>query len=97
MDKSVLDNEDTSSVEPKRLETEHSIIVETQPLDELSLPAKSTSSESEEYSQPLNEQPLDDQWLSLIVRKCFRVPVNTFHRRFTQVTANSNLTRRTRK
>ncbi|KGJ94930.1 hypothetical protein [Colwellia psychrerythraea] len=60
MDKSVLENEDTSSVEPHKLETEHSIIVKTKQIDLASLAPKNSSPEPDkEYP------PLDDNWLAL--------------------------------
>ena len=61
MDKSILDNEDTSSVEPNKLDAEHSIIVKTKSIDVLSLPQKNTEPEH----PPSDEQPLDEQWLAL--------------------------------
>ncbi|WP_019026606.1 hypothetical protein [Colwellia piezophila] len=69
MDKSILDNEDTSSVEPSKHEIDHSITVKTKQINVLSLPKKITLSESESEKEkecpPLGEHPLDDEWLAL--------------------------------
>ena len=69
MDKSVLDNEEPSSVEPRKLDTEHSIIVKKKPIDVLSLPQKNTLTEPDpekdrDYPSS-DEQSLDDTWLIL--------------------------------
>ncbi|PKG82429.1 hypothetical protein CXF85_13140 [Colwellia sp. 75C3] len=67
MDKSILDNEDTSSIEPSKLGTDHSILVETKQIDVLSLPQKKniSGSEGDKQNPPLDEQPLDENWLIL--------------------------------
>ena len=67
MDKSILDNEESSSIEPSKLATEHSILVETKQIDVLSLPSKkiASGSENDKKNPPLDEQPLDDNWLAL--------------------------------
>lgn len=71
MDKSILDNEDTSSIEPSKIATDNSIIVKTKQIDVASLPQKNISVDSEKeldkdnQKPPLDEQPLDENWLIL--------------------------------
>jgi len=75
MDKSILDNKDASSIEPSKIVTEHSIIVKKQQTDVASLPQKNSSVDSEKeldkgldednQTPPLDEQPLDENWLIL--------------------------------
>jgi hypothetical protein len=71
MDKSILDNEDASSIEPSKIATDHSIIVKTKQIDVASLPQKNSSADSEKELDkdnqilPLDEQPLDENWLIL--------------------------------
>jgi hypothetical protein len=79
MDKSILDNEDASSIEPNKIATDHSIIVKTKQIDVASLPQKNSSADSDKeldkgldealdednQTPPLNEQPLDENWLIL--------------------------------
>ena len=71
MDKSILDNEDASSIEPSRISTDNSITVKTKQIDVASLPQKNISANSEKaldkdnQTPPLDEQPLDENWLIL--------------------------------
>jgi hypothetical protein len=71
MDKSILDNEDASSIEPSKIATDHSIIVKTKQIDVASLPQKNSSADSDKeldkdnQTPPLDEQPLDENWLIL--------------------------------
>ncbi len=67
MDKSILDNEDTSSIEPNKITTDHSIIVKTKEIDVHSLPQKNISADSDKDKQnpSSDEQPLDENWLLL--------------------------------
>ncbi|ALO33772.1 hypothetical protein CMT41_02855 [Colwellia sp. MT41] len=67
MDKSVLENEDTSSVEPNKLETTDGVIVKTNQIDVLSLPRQKNvpRSEKDKKSPPADEPALDENWLLL--------------------------------
>jgi len=67
MDKTPFENEDTSSVEPNKLETNHSVIVKTKQIDVLSLPKKDIlpPSEKDKKHPPPDEQALDENWLIL--------------------------------
>jgi hypothetical protein len=67
MDKSILDNEDTSTIEPSKLGTEHSIFVENIENNVLSLTQKKgvSGSKSDTQKPSLDEQPLDENWLIL--------------------------------
>ncbi len=61
-----MDNEDTSSVEPNKLET-HGVIVKTNQIDVLSLPSQKNvpRSEKDKKSPPEDEPALDENWLLL--------------------------------
>jgi hypothetical protein len=75
MDKSPFQNEGVSSVEPKKTEVDHAIIVETKTMDTSSLPQKKPLSDSsldlnskldlEKENPPVDEQPIDENWLLL--------------------------------
>jgi len=67
MDKSPFQSEDASAEEPNKLGTDHSIIVNTKPIDVLSLPRENSmsGSEKDKKNSPLDEQALDEDWLLL--------------------------------
>ncbi|HCM47155.1 MAG TPA: hypothetical protein DIS98_06525, partial [Colwellia sp.] len=71
MDKSILDNEDASTIEPSKITTDHSITVKAKQINVVSLPHKNSSVDSEKeldkdnQPPPLDEQPLDGNWLIL--------------------------------
>jgi hypothetical protein len=67
MDKTLFQNKGTSSVEPKKTETDDTVIVDKEKIDIHSLPQKKLplNSGEDEKSQSLGEQQLDENWLLL--------------------------------
>lgn len=61
MDKAPFQNEETSQVEPNKTESNNAVIVETKPIDVLSLPQKNVEGNEEPPSS--DNQPLDENWL----------------------------------
>ena len=57
MDKTPFQNEDGSSVEPRRIASEHAVVVKTKPIDVHSLPQKSCLSDSKiDENTPASDQ-----------------------------------------